>query len=86
MEGDGIGGAINMVMKDAPSVKSFSINTSSGYNSLYIDNTGSIIINYELVAKWLRMTIGNLKKTIIRSYIENVDYLITINKYCAVFQ
>ena len=37
MEGDGIGGAINMVMKDAPSVKSFSINTSTGYNSLYID-------------------------------------------------
>ena len=31
MEGDGIGGAINMVMKDAPSVKSFSINTSTGY-------------------------------------------------------
>jgi hypothetical protein len=37
MEGDGIGGAINMVMKDAPSVKSFSINTSTGYNSLFLD-------------------------------------------------
>ena len=37
MEGDGIGGAINMVMKDAPSVKSLSINTSTGYNSLFLD-------------------------------------------------
>jgi outer membrane receptor protein involved in Fe transport len=35
MEGDGIGGAINMVMKDAPNLTTFSINLSSGYNDLF---------------------------------------------------
>ncbi len=37
MEGDGIGGAINMVMKDAPSIKAFNINASTGYNSLFVE-------------------------------------------------
>ena len=37
MEGDGIGGAINMVMKDAPSIKAFNVNASTGYNSLFVE-------------------------------------------------
>ena len=37
MEGDGIGGAINMVMKDAPSAKTLSFNISTGYNSMFFE-------------------------------------------------
>lgn len=37
MEGDAAGGAINMVMKDAPAKRSFQVNFSSGYNALYFD-------------------------------------------------
>lgn len=37
MEGDGIGGAINMVMKDAPAQRQLTINLSTGYNSLFFD-------------------------------------------------
>jgi len=37
MEGDGIGGAINMVMKDAPSIKAFNLSASTGYNSLFVE-------------------------------------------------
>lgn len=48
MEGDGIGGAVNMVMKDAPSERLISANVATGYNSLFFDrdfqsfNNGSI--------------------------------------------
>lgn len=35
MEGDGIGGAINLVMKDAPSEKQFTANIATGYNAMY---------------------------------------------------
>jgi len=38
MEGDGIGGAVNMVMKDAPSKRLFTANVATGYNSLFLDN------------------------------------------------
>lgn len=38
MEGDGIGGAVNMVMKDAPQNRQLTANLSTGYNSLFIDN------------------------------------------------
>lgn len=37
MEGDGIGGAVNMVMKDAPSQRQFTVNLSTGYNFLFAD-------------------------------------------------
>ena len=37
MEGDGIGGAVNLIMKDAPNERKFSINLSTGYNSLFFD-------------------------------------------------
>jgi outer membrane receptor protein involved in Fe transport len=38
MEGDGIGGATNMVMKDAPERRIITANLSTGYNTLFIDN------------------------------------------------
>lgn len=37
MEGDGIGGAVNLVMKDAPAQRQFTANISTGYNSMYFD-------------------------------------------------
>jgi hypothetical protein len=36
MEGDAIGGAVNMVMKDAPDRFTLSANISSGYNELFL--------------------------------------------------
>ena len=35
MEGDGIGGAVNLVMKDAPAERQFTANISTGYNAMY---------------------------------------------------
>ena len=35
MEGDGIGGAVNMVMKDAPSARQITASLSSGFNAMY---------------------------------------------------
>lgn len=35
MEGDGIGGAVNLVMKDAPEKMEISANISTGYNALF---------------------------------------------------
>ena len=37
MEGDGIGGAVNLVMKDAPSKRQITANVSTGYNAMYFD-------------------------------------------------
>lgn len=37
MEGDAIGGAVNMVMRDAPDKLTFSANVSTGYNELFMD-------------------------------------------------
>ena len=37
MEGDGIGGAVNMVMKDAPAKHQFTANISTGYNTQFFD-------------------------------------------------
>ena len=36
MEGDGIGGAVNMVMKDAPSTRQLTASLSTGYNAMYL--------------------------------------------------
>ena len=41
LEGDGIGGAVNLIMKDAPSKMQLSANMAVGYNSLFLEN------NYE---------------------------------------
>jgi TonB-dependent receptor len=38
MEGDGIGGAVNMVMKDAPTKMQLSANVAAGYNTLFFRN------------------------------------------------
>ena len=38
MEGDGIGGAINMVMKDAPANRQMTANLATGYNTLFFHN------------------------------------------------
>lgn len=49
MEGDGIGGAVNLIMKDAPSERQFTANISTGYNAMYFDrdfqsfNHGAIV-------------------------------------------
>lgn len=37
LEGDGIGGTVNLVMKDAPETRLFSANLSTGYNALYLN-------------------------------------------------
>lgn len=37
MEGDAVGGVINMVMKDAPARKMLSVNASTGYSQLFMD-------------------------------------------------
>lgn len=37
MEGDAIGGAVNMVMKDAPSKMQLTANIATGYNALFFD-------------------------------------------------
>ncbi len=39
LEGDAIGGAINMVMKDAPDDFTFSANLSGGYNELFMNRS-----------------------------------------------
>lgn len=39
LEGDGIGGAVNMVMKDAPDRRQFTVNASAGYSALFFDRS-----------------------------------------------
>jgi len=51
MEGDGIGGAINMVMKDAPSKRQFTANLSTGYNTLFFNNKYQYFDVSALIAK-----------------------------------
>ena len=49
LEGDGIGGAVNLVMKDAPYNRQLNINLSTGYNALFFNrdfqsfNYGAIV-------------------------------------------
>lgn len=50
MEGDGIGGAVNLVMKDAPSERQFTANLSTGYNAMYFDRDFQSF-NYGDIAK-----------------------------------
>ncbi len=37
MEGDAVGGAVNMVMKDAPATRQITANVSTGYNALFLN-------------------------------------------------
>lgn len=39
MEGDGIGGAVNMVMKDAPEKRQINANIATGFTSLFLDRS-----------------------------------------------
>jgi len=76
MEGDGIGGAINMVMKDAPTSTQFTANLSTGYNSMFfnhdfqnfnykaIDKSSPLEkygIGYESIVKMRDFTTSNLR-------------------------
>ena len=47
--------------------------------SLYTINTENddLIINFDTLVKWLNMRKDNLKKTLVSSYIKNIDYKIT---------
>jgi len=75
MEGDGIGGAINMMMKDAPVSAQFTVNLSTGYNSMFfnqdfqsfdyraIDKQSPLMkygIGYETIVKIRDFTSSNL--------------------------
>ena len=59
MEGDGIGGAVNLIMKDAPTERQFTANISTGYNAMYFGrdfqsfNHGAIVKEspYEAMGK-----------------------------------
>ena len=46
--------------------------------SLYTNNTtdNDLVINFDNLVKWLHMRKDNLKKTLISSYIKNIDYKI----------
>lgn len=50
MEGDAVGGAVNMVMKDAPFKKQITANIATGYNSLYFDRDIKTF-NYKIIDK-----------------------------------
>ena len=56
MEGDGIGGAVNLVMKDAPSERQFTANISTGYNSMYFDRDFQSFNKGAITKQNLRMT------------------------------
>ncbi len=50
MEGDGIGGAINLVMKDAPEKMELNVNLSTGYSALFFDRDFSSF-NHRAISK-----------------------------------
>lgn len=50
--------------------------------SLYDENTeeNDFVINIDAVSKWLNILRGNIKKTLVETYRERIDYKITIEK------
>ena len=50
--------------------------------SLYNENTedNDFVINIDAVSKWLNILRGNIKKTLVETYREKIDYKITIEK------
>lgn len=46
----------------------------------YKTSDGVIIINFDNLSKWLNIRKDNLKKTLMRTYIKNIDYEIKIKK------
>lgn len=51
MEGDGVGGAINMVMKDAPTQRMLTLNVQTGYSAHYFDNDFQSFAHGDIVGK-----------------------------------
>lgn len=51
LEGDGIGGAVNMVMKDAPSHRLLSLNLQTGYSSHFFDNDFQSFAHGDIIDK-----------------------------------
>jgi len=43
-------------------------------------NNNDFIINLEVIAKWLESEKGKLKKTLVKSYVQSVDYTIKLEK------
>lgn len=62
MEGDGIGGAVNLVMKDAPSERQFTVNLSSGYNAMYFDRDFESF-NYNAIRKQSPYEVKGMKNS-----------------------
>jgi phage anti-repressor protein len=50
--------------------------------SLYDENTedNDFVINIDAVSKWLNILRGNIKKTLVETYRERIDYKITVEK------
>ena len=51
MEGDGIGGAVNLIMKDAPNERQFTFNVSTGYNAMYFGRDFQSFNHKDIVKK-----------------------------------
>lgn len=73
MEGDAVGGAINMVMKDAPSREEINVNLALGYSQMLMDRkfktfpTDQINFRspYELGGKIIRLKMQTSQETTI---------------------
>ena len=48
MEGDAVGGVVNMVMKDAPDSLSFSVNVATGYSDIFFDRDFMSFAHHEI--------------------------------------
>lgn len=51
MEGDAIGGTINLVMKDAPSRELLQINSSEGFSTIFTKNNPFLSFNHSVINK-----------------------------------
>ena len=51
MEGDGIGGAVNMVMKDAPAKRLLTANLQTGYNTHFMKNDFQSFAYHDILGK-----------------------------------
>ena len=60
LEGDGIGGAVNLVMKDAPARRLLTANISTGYNALYFSRDFLSFNHGEIAAKSPDEVKGNI--------------------------
>ena len=61
LEGDGIGGAVNLVMKDAPARRLLTANISTGYNALYFSRDFLSFNHGEIAAKSPDEVKGNIR-------------------------